>query len=115
MQSCTIYQKNPVSISEARATNNKVLVTKVDDTKKKYRNIEQIDGQYFGIVKLNGNLVKFPLNESEIKSIRPLNETASTLATIGIFSGVALILLNIIVINAANNLAKEIIIIPSIP
>ena len=114
LQSCTVYQKTPVSISEARATNNKVVITKTDFTKHKFRKIEKIDGQYFGIIKANGNLVNVPLIESDIKSIRPLNKIASTLATVGIVSGVAIILLGIIGINAANDAAKEITF-PSIP
>ena len=115
LQSCTVYQKTPVSISEAATTNNKVVITKTDDSKHKFRKIEQIEGQYFGILKSNGNLVNVPLVESDIKSIRPSNKTASTLATVGIFSGVAIILLSIIGINAANDAAKEMITFPSIP
>lgn len=40
LQSCTVYQKTPVSISEAATTNNKVVITKTDDTKHKYKKIE---------------------------------------------------------------------------
>ena len=115
MQSCTVYQKTPVSISEAAITNRKVLFTKTDDTKQKFRKIEQIDTRYFGIIKANETLVNVPIVESEIKSIRPLNKSASTLGTVGIVSGVALIVLSIIGINAANDAAKEMITFPSIP
>ena len=114
LQSCTVYQKTPVSYLEATAINKKVVITKTDDSKHKYRKIEQIDGQYFGIIKSNGNLVNVPLKESDIKSIRLLNKTASTLATIGIISGAVIILSGIIGINAANNAAKDITF-PSIP
>lgn len=114
MQSCSVYQKTPVSISEAATTNNKVVITKTDDTKHKFRKIEQINGQYFGIIKMNGNLVNVPLVGSDIKSIRPLNKTASTLATVGIISGAVIILWGIIGINAANNAADDITF-PSIP
>ena len=115
MQSCTVYQKTPVSISEAAITNRKVLFTKTDDTKQKFRKIEQIDTRYFGIIKANETLVNVPIVESEIKSIRPLNKSASTLGTVGIVSGVALIVLSILGINAANDAAKEMITFPSIP
>jgi hypothetical protein len=114
MQSCSVYQKTPVSISEAATTNKKVVITKTDDTKHKFRKIEQINGQYFGIIKMNGNLVNVPLVGSDIKSIRPLNKTASTLATVGIISGAVIILWGIIGINAANNAADDITF-PSIP
>lgn len=114
MQSCTVYQKTPVSFSEAATTNNKVVITKTDDTKHKFRKIEQINGQYFGIIKMNGNLVNVPLVESDIKSVRPLNKVASTIGTIGIVSGAVIILWGIIGINAANNAANDITF-PSIP
>jgi hypothetical protein len=114
LQSCTIYQKTPVSISEASATHNKVVITKTDKTKNKFKKIEQIDGHYFGIIKVNGNLVNVPLIEGDIKSIRPLNKTTSTLATIGIISGAVIILWGIIGISAANNAANDITF-PSVP
>ncbi len=114
LQSCSIYQKTPVSISKAITINKKVLITKTDDTKQKFRKIEQIDGRYFGIIIANGNLVNVPLVESEIKSIRPLDKTASTMATVGIVSGSVIILLGIIGINAANNAVDQITF-PSIP
>ena len=113
-QSCTVYQKTSVTISEVAAAKNKVVITKTDNTKHKYRKIEQIDGQYFGIIKSNGNIVNVPLKESDIKSIRPLNKTASTLVTVGIISGTVIIILSIIGINAANNAVKDISF-PSIP
>ena len=115
LQSCTVYQKTPISISEAASTNEKVVIIKTDDTKHKFRKIEQVDGQYFGILKSNGNLVNVPLIESEIKSIRPLNKRASTFATVGIASWAVIFLLVIIGINAADNAANEIITFPSIP
>jgi hypothetical protein len=114
MQSCTVYQKTPVSFSEAIATNNKVLITKTDNSKHKFKKIEQIDGLFFGVVKMNGNLVNVPLKENDIKSIRPSNKTASTLATIGIISGAVIILWGIIGISVANNAANDITF-PSVP
>jgi hypothetical protein len=116
MQSCTVYQKNPVSISEAATTSKNVVITKTDNTEQKFKKIEQIDGQYFGILKSNGNLVNVPLIESDIKSIRPLNRVASTLVTVGIVSVAVIISVSIIIgINAAKNVGNEIITFPSIP
>ena len=114
LQSCTVYQKTSVTISEVAAASNKIVITKTDNTKHRYRKIEQIDGQYFGIIKSNGNIVNVPLKEGDIESIRPLNKTASTLVTVGIISGTVIIILSIIGINAANNAVKDISF-PSIP
>jgi len=87
LQSCTVYQKTPASISEAKTTNHKVMITKTNFTKHKFRKIEEIDGQYFGIIEVNGNLVKVPIAESDIKTIQIINRTASTWGTIGIVVG----------------------------
>jgi hypothetical protein len=84
LQSCAVYQKNLVSIEEATATNHKVLIIKTDDTKLKLKKIELINGKYYGVVKDdNWKIIKIRLNESEIKTIRVLDKSTSTLLTIG--------------------------------
>ena len=84
LQSCAVYMKTPVSLAEATATNHKVLVLKTDDTKLKLKKIELIDGTYYGVAKdENWKLIKVPINESEIKTIRVLDQSTSTLLTIG--------------------------------
>jgi hypothetical protein len=84
LQSCAVYQKSPVSIAEATATNHKVLILKTDDTELKLKKIELINGMYYGLTKDdNLKLVKVRLNESEIKTIRVLDKSTSTLLTIG--------------------------------
>jgi hypothetical protein len=87
LQSCTVYKKTPVSISEAAATNYKVLITKTNDTIVKYKKIELTDGKYYGITKEGkGKIEKTPLNLSEIKTIRVLDKSASTALTVGILA-----------------------------
>jgi hypothetical protein len=51
---------------------------------------------YYGITDDNGKIVKVPLTESNIKTIRVLDKTASTLGTIGIVAGSLLIIFEII-------------------
>lgn len=99
LQSCAVYQKTPVSIEEAVTTNNKVLIIKTDDTKLKLKKIEQIDGVYYGIIDGDREIVKVPLNKSEIKTIRILDKSTSTLSTIA----VVVIPLAIIIIFATTN------------
>jgi hypothetical protein len=91
LQSCAVYQKTPVSIEEAAATKNKVIIINDNDAKLKFKKIEQIDGIYYGITKENGNIVKVPLTESAIKKIRVLDKSASTWGTIGIVAGSLLV------------------------
>ena len=99
LQSCTVYQKMPVSITDAAATNHKVLIIKTDDTKLKFKKIELINGMYYGITDDNWKIVKVPLYESEIKTIRILDKSTSTLLTIG---AVVVPIAIIIIISAAN-------------
>lgn len=115
LQSCTVYQKTPVSISEARATNNKVLVTKTDYTKNKYRKIEEVDGQYFGIIKSNGNLVKVPLTDSEIKTICVLDKKKSNWETAGVIvaaSVATILIVSAIISSTVDNSLKHVDILP---
>jgi hypothetical protein len=51
---------------------------------------------YYGITDDNGKIVKVPLTESNIKTIRVLDKTASTWGTIGIVAGSLLIIFGII-------------------
>lgn len=96
LQSCAVYQKTPVSITEAAATNHKVLIIKTDDSKLKLKKIELIDGMYYGIIDEEGKIKKILLTENTIKTIRVLDETASTWGTIGIIAGSLLIMFGII-------------------
>jgi len=91
LQSCAVYQKTPVSIEEAAATKNKVIIINDNDAKLKFKKIEQIDGIYYGITQENGKIAKTPLSESEIKKIRVLDKSASTWGTIGIVAGSLLV------------------------
>lgn len=83
LQSCTVYQKLPVSIEEAMATNRKILITKTDETTLKLYNIEKSDGKYYGYKKTKGKVEKILLIETYIKTIRILDKKTSDLLTIG--------------------------------
>ena len=87
LQSCVAYKSISSTLDEAVATNGKVLVVKTDDTKFKLIKIEQIDGVYYGSMKTKSGIEKIQLHESDLKRIRVLDKTASTLGTIGIIVG----------------------------
>lgn len=80
-QSCTVYQKTPVSINGAITLDNKLLVITNSDKKLKFKKIEQINGIYYGITKA---AIRVPLIESKIKTIRISDKSKSTLLTIGV-------------------------------
>ncbi|MFV5699559.1 hypothetical protein ACM55H_14420 [Flavobacterium sp. ZT3R17] len=87
MQSCSVYKKTPVTIDEAVTADRKILVVKTDNTKLKFIRIEQIDGIYYGRKKIKGKIEKIPLTVSDIKTIRVLDKTATTIGNVAIVVG----------------------------
>ena len=105
LQSCVAYHKTPVSIEDAVTSNNKVLIITNKDTKLKLKKIELIDGRYYGIMEdEDRKIIKTPLNESNIKTIRVLDKSASTWGTIGIVAGSLLVIVGIIGYSAMENM-----------
>ena len=86
-QSCAVYQKTSASLDDAVASNRKVLITKTDGAKLKLKRVELTDGKYYGIVKVDGKTEKIILVENEIRTIRILNKSATTIGTVGIVLG----------------------------
>lgn len=84
IQSCAIYKRDSVSLSEAVTSKQKNLVINNDNTKHKYFRITQIDGQYYGKIKKDFEYEQVLLSETEIKNIRPINKTATTIGNITI-------------------------------
>lgn len=109
LQSCAAYHKTPVSIQDAVTSNNKVLVITNNDTKLKLKKIELIDGKYYGISEdEDRKIIKTPLNESDIKTIRVLDKSTSTWGTIGIVAGSLLVIIGIIGYAAMENMDLDI-------
>ncbi len=87
VQSCVVYKKTPVSLEQAKIANQKTLVTTVDKVKYKFNRILLIDGMYYGEIKKGNKYEMVLLNETDIKNIRPIDKTASTLGNIAIIVG----------------------------
>jgi PBP1b-binding outer membrane lipoprotein LpoB len=100
LQSCAVYQKTAVSLDEAVTSKRKVLITTTDGAKLKLKKVEQIEGKYFGIVKLDSKTEKIILIENDIRTIRILNKTATTLSNIGIIAGSTLVISSIVAVVA---------------
>jgi hypothetical protein len=83
LQSCTVYKKTPVSISEASQTNKRVLIETTTDKKIRLKRVEKTDSIYYGIQNVKSEEVKILLNEKEIKSIRVKDSGTSTFLTVG--------------------------------
>ncbi|MFV8344001.1 hypothetical protein [Flavobacterium sp. XS2P39] len=87
LQSCSVYKKTPVTLEQAATANRKVLVIKSDNTKLKFTRIEQIEGIYYGRIKTRAGIEKIPLTESDLKTIRVLDKTATTVGNVAIVVG----------------------------
>lgn len=84
LQSCSIYKKSPASLDEAARANARTVVINTDNSKQEFIRITQVDKEYYGEVKTVSGTKKVPLSETDIKSIRVLDKTATTYTNIGI-------------------------------
>lgn len=110
---CNIYHSGNISLQQAAETNEKVRITTNQGEKFKLNRVDENDGDYYGLTKLNskaskklqnlgitgfenGKLYSFGLETLGIQEIQAKNYSASTLATIGIsILGLAAILFTI--------------------
>jgi hypothetical protein len=84
LQSCSIYKKSPASLDEAVRANARTVIVNTDNSKQEFRRITQVDNEYYGEIKTISGTKKVPLSETDIKSIRVLDTTATTLTNLGI-------------------------------
>ena len=120
-QSCTVYHSNTSSVDQAIASNNKVKVDGSEDFSYKFKKIERINGEIYGLTKTKSNTNKrlrgretkesqiknniyLKLSEEDIQTIHLKNKTASTVVTILVpLAGVAALVM--IGYQAANNIS----------
>jgi hypothetical protein len=107
MQSCSVYKKTTVTLNEAVIADRKVLVVKTDNTKLKFIRIEQIDGIYYGRIKTKSGTKKILLTESDLKTIRVLDKTATTIGNVAIVVGSLGIVLLVVAAIELSNLADD--------
>lgn len=103
LQSCSVYKKTSVNLEEAYNSDTKVLIVKIDNTKLKFNRIKQYEGNYYGTLKTKGHMDNVPLVESDIKSIRVLDKTTTTIGNLAIIIGsVGIVFLVIAAIELSN-------------
>lgn len=120
LQSCSIYYRDIISPREAVETERKVRVTTNQDEKLIFNKLEENNGSFYGLTRVNSNtskklqkmgiigrakgqLYSFGLETLQIKKIQAKNYTASSLATVGIsLVGLAAIILTIVGITLSN-------------
>jgi len=82
IQSCTAYKIASVSLDHAAKTQNKVRIKTNSNNTLKFKKVDFEDGKYYGIKKVNGDVVKIPLEEINLSSIQLKDKTSSTILTI---------------------------------
>jgi hypothetical protein len=95
-QGCTVYKSVPVSIEQAAQNDQKVKVITKSNEKLKFNRIGVEDGNYYGVKKSNGVVVKKPLDQNFINTIKEKDKTLSTILSIGIPLGIVMGVLGII-------------------
>jgi hypothetical protein len=82
LQSCTAYKITSVSLDHAAKTEKKVKLKTKSNNTLKFEKVDFEDGKYYGIKKVNRDVVKIPIEESNLSSIQVKDRTSSTILTI---------------------------------
>lgn len=84
LQSCTVYKSVPISIDQAVQNQSEVKIHTLNHNTYRFTAIETIGGNYFGINKSAHEILRTPLNENQISTIKEKDKTLSTILDIGI-------------------------------
>ncbi|MFL1013023.1 hypothetical protein [Flavisericum labens] len=84
LQSCTVYKSTNVTLDRAVQNQSKVKVVAKNNKIDKFYKVTVEDGHYYGIKRINGKTLKFPLNQEYIQSIKEKDKTTSTILTIAL-------------------------------
>jgi len=84
LQSCTVYKSTNVTLDRAVQNQSKVKVVAKNNKIDKFYKVAVEDGHYYGIKRINGKTLKFPLNQEYIQSIKEKDKTTSTILTIAL-------------------------------
>jgi len=93
LESCTVYKNASITLDQAVNNEAKVKVKTETAENLKFNRIDFNNGNYYGIKKTQGEIVKIQLDEKKIISIREKDEAASTVATILLTVGSVAIIL----------------------
>ena len=83
-QGCSVYRSNQISLEQAAAKESKVKIVSKNNNIDKFLRIILEDGHYYGLKRINGKTLKFPLNEDYIHTIKEKDKTTSTILTIAL-------------------------------
>ena len=83
-QSCKAYYNDSVTLHQASQEFKRTKIQNKDNVILKFRGIKMEDNQYYGVNKVKGDMIKIPIDENFIKSVKLENETMSTILTIAL-------------------------------
>jgi len=83
-QSCTVYKSTPISIEQVVENQSEVKIHTLNNNTYKFSAIETIDRKYFGINKSANVVIRTPLDENQMDTIKEKNKTLSIILRIGI-------------------------------
>ena len=84
LQGCTVYKSVSVTLEQAAKEENKVRLETTSGEKLKFKRIGIDNGEYYGVKKVKGNIVKVPLDTNYIKNVKLKDKTLSTILTIAL-------------------------------
>jgi hypothetical protein len=84
LQGCTVYHSANVTLEEAVRSDINVRIKTNDQQTLKFRKVGVENGNFYGVKKNNGMIVRTPLDHKFINSINSKDKTLSTILSIGI-------------------------------
>lgn len=84
LQSCTVYKSTSITLDQAVQNESKVKVKTKSAENLKFKRIGVENGNYYGVKKSKGEMVRIPLNENFISSVKEKDKTLSTVLTVAL-------------------------------
>ena len=105
-QGCTVYKSASVTLEHAVQNDSKVKVITKNNEKLKFMRIGIENGNYYGVKKSNGVILKTPLDQDSINIINEKDKTLSTILSIAIPVVIIGGALAILAVNSVNRSIK---------
>lgn len=85
-QSCVVYHKTPTTLAQASRERVQTKTISTNRTIAKFRYIDYVDNQYYGMSLKSGEWIKTPLYQQDMAQVLTKNRSASTWLTVGVIA-----------------------------
>jgi hypothetical protein len=82
LQGCTVYKSTSVSLDEALKAEIQTRVKTNYNQTLKFKRIGFEDGQYYGVKKINGEMIKTHIDEQKVEKVQLKDESLSVFITV---------------------------------